>query len=377
MKNRLMTPGPVEIPPEVLLEMAQPIFHHRTPRHKAMVAETIEHAHHVFQTQADIVILAASGTGGMEASVVNLLQPGDKALTVNGGKFGERWGKLAALYGADVVQLDVEWGLSVDPQAIRDALQQNPDIKAVYTTLSETSTGAATDIKAIGEIVAQTDAVLVVDGISSVGAMELRADEWGVDVVVGGSQKAFLIPPGLAILSISPKAKARIQSLPTRCFYFDLKAALDKAKEDDFPFTPAITLIRALNCSLAMLHEEGMPQVWARHERMAAACRAGLQAIGFAIFPQQPACPLTVARVPEGVDGGKLVKALEADYGFKIAGGQEALKGKIVRVSNMGYIDEADLLGVLSAIERSMRDMGQKVDTGAGVAAAQQVIASA
>ena len=370
-----MTPGPVEIPPAVLSEMAQPIFHHRTPRHKAMVGEAVERARHVLQTQGDIIALACSGTGGMEAAVLNLLRPGAKALTVNAGKFGQRWGQLAACYGAEAIQLDVEWGRSVEPDAVRKAMQNHPGIAAVFTTLSETSTGAATDIKAIGEIVRHTSAVLVVDGISSVGAMEMRTDEWGADVVIAGSQKALLNPPGLALLAISPKAKRRIEELPTRCFYFDLKTALKKAEDNDFPFTPAITLIRGLNRALALLQEEGIENVWARHERYAAACRAGLVAIGFQIVPEHPACPLTVARVPEGVDANALVEDLEEKFGYKVAGGQESLKGKVVRISHMGHLDEADLLGVLSATERCLSARGARIDVGASVAAAQRVLA--
>jgi len=294
---------------------------------------------------------------------------------VNAGKFGERWGKLASFYGAEAIVLDVKWGHSVEPEIIAQTLERDPGIAAVYTTLSETSTGAATDIKAIGDVVRETSALLVVDGISSVGAMEMRADEWGVDVLVAGSQKALLCPPGLAVLAISPKAKRRIEELPSRCFYFDLKPALAKAAEDDFPFTPAITLIRALNQALALLDDEGIENVWARHERFAAGCRAGLEAIGFSTFPEHPACPLTVALAPDGVDTNQLTKDLESQFGYKVAGGQEALKGRIIRVSHMGHLDEADLLGLLAAVERWLAGAGQAVELGAGVAAAQCVLA--
>ena len=374
MKTRLMTPGPVEIPPEVLLEMAQPIFHHRTARHQEMVADTIAKAREVFQTDGDIVILSSSGTGGMEAAVVNLVQPGDKMIAVNAGKFGERWVQLGQRYGAGVVEHAVEWGRSAAPEALRRLLEQDPDVVAVFATLSDTSTGAATDIRAIGQIVRDTPAVLVVDGISSVGAMELRMDEWGADVVIAGSQKALLVPPGLAVMAISPKARQRIECLPTRCFYFDLKAALAKAADNDFPFTPGITLIRGLNKALALITAEGVENVWARHERVAAACRAGLEAMGFATFPEAPATPLTVAHVPAGVDGSQLVKDLERTYGYKVAGGQEAYKGKLVRISHMGNIDEGDLLGVLAAIECCVRSYGPTVAQGAGVAAALGVL---
>ena len=375
MKTRLMTPGPVEIPPAVLSELGQPIFHHRTERHKTMVAETTERAREVFRTQGDVVILASSGTGGMEAAVVNLLRPGDKAITVNAGKFGERWTQLAERYGADPIEHKVEWGESVDPEAIRRSLDECPDAAAVFTTLSETSTGAATDVRAIGEVVRDTTAVLVVDGVSSVGAMEMHADEWGADVVVAGSQKAMLCPPGLAVLAVSAKAKERILASPDRCFYFDLKAALAKAEDFDFPFTPAITLIRGLNCALGLLVHEGMENVWARHDRYARACRAGLEALGFRPFPRHPAPPLTVALAPDGVDAGQLAKDLEATYGYKVAGGQEALKGKAIRISHMGHLDEADLLGVLAAVERCLAGAGAAVEFGAGVAAAQRVLA--
>ncbi len=375
MKTRLMTPGPVEIPPEVLLEMAQPIFHHRTERHKAMVAVAVERLREVFQTQNDIVILSSSGTGGMEAAVVNLVGPGEKMIAVNAGKFGERWVKLGQRYAAEVIEIRLEWGQSVEPQAIADALQEHPDAVAVFTTLSDTSSGAATDIEAIGSIVADTPAVLVVDGISSVGAMPMRTDAWRADVVIAGSQKALLTPPGLAVMAISDKAKQRILAQPARAFYFDLKAALSKAEDNDFPWTPGITLIRGLNKALERIVAEGMENVWARHERCARACRAGLKALGFEIFPDKPASPLTVARVPEEVDGAQLAKDLENLHGYKVAGGQEQYKGKLIRIAHMGAVDEGDLLGVLAAIEQCLRAYGLAVEPGAGVAAAQNVLA--
>jgi aspartate aminotransferase-like enzyme len=374
LKERLMTPGPAEVPPETLLELAKPVFHHRTKEFRAILMAVTEDLKYVFQTMSDVLILTSSGTGAMEASVSNLLAPGEKALCVRGGKFGERWGELCERFGATVINLDVEWGKAVSPADIQAAFGKDPDIAAVYTTLCETSTGVAADIEAIGKIVASTGACLVVDGISAVGAMPMKADEWGVDLLVVGSQKALLLPPGLAFLSVSKKAWQRIERAPRRSFYFDLLAARKALADEDTPFTPANTLIAALRKSLAMLRAEGIEAIWARHAKIARATRAAVEALGLKIYASAPADALTAVVLPEGVDAEAVRGLLRKKYGIVVAGGQEKLKGKIIRIGHLGYVDVLDTLGAIAALEMVLVGMGVQVPLGAGVAAAQKVL---
>ena len=374
MKERLMTPGPAEVPPETLLELAKPVFHHRTKEFRAILMAVTEELKYVFQTKADVFIFTSSGTGAMEASVSNLLAPGDKALCVRGGKFGERWGELCERFGAQAIHLDVEWGKAVEPAAVQAALERDPDIAAVYITLCETSTGVATDAEAIGRIVAETPACLVVDGISAVGAMPMKTDEWGVDLLVVGSQKALLLPPGLAFLSVSPKAWGRIEKAPRRAYYFDLIAAREALAAEDTPYTPANTLVAALQKSLALLRKEGIEAVWARHAKIAAATRAAIRAMGLQVYASAPADALTAVVLPEGIDAEAARKLLKTRYGVAVAGGQEKLKGKIIRIGHLGYVDTLDALGAIAALEMVLAEMGVKVALGAGVAAAQKVI---
>ena len=374
MKERLMTPGPVEVPPETLLELAKPVFHHRTKEFRAILMAVTEGLKEVFQTKSDVFIFTSSGTGAMEASVSNLLAPGDKALCVRGGKFGERWSELAERFGARTINLDVEWGRAVEPAAVEAALAKDPDIAAVYTTLCETSTGVVTDVEAIGKIVAKTNACLVVDGISGVGAMPMKTDEWGVDMLVVGSQKALLLPPGLAFLSVSKKAWARVEKAPRRAYYFDLIAARAALADEDTPYTPANTLVAALKKSLELLRKEGVEAIWARHARIARATRAAVQAMGLRVYASAPADALTAAVLPDGVDAEAVRGLLRKKYGVAVAGGQEKLKGKIIRIGHLGYLDTLDTLGAIAALELVLAEMGVKVPLGAGVAAAQRVL---
>lgn len=374
MKERLMTPGPAEVPPETLLELARPVFHHRTKEFRATLMAVITGLKEVFQTKNDVLVFTSSGTGAMEAAVSNLLAPGDKALCVRGGKFGERWGELAERFGARVINLDVEWGQAVEPTAIEAALRREPDIAAVYTTHCETSTGVATDVEAIGAIVAKTRACLVVDGISSVGAMPMRTDAWGVDMLAVGSQKALLLPPGLAFLAVSPKAWARVEKAPRRAYYFDLMAARKALADEDTPYTPANTLVAALAKSLELIRKEGIEAVWARHARAARATRAAVEALGLRVYATRPADALTAVVLPEGIDAEKARGLMRKKYGVNVAGGQEKLKGKIIRIGHLGYLDTLDTLGAIAALELVLAEMGAKVALGAGVAAAQRVM---
>ncbi|MBM4038566.1 MAG: alanine--glyoxylate aminotransferase family protein [Planctomycetes bacterium] len=374
MKERLMTPGPADVPPETLLELAKPVFHHRTKEFRAILMAVTEGLKDVFRTKNDVFIFTSSGTGAMEASVSNLLAPGDKALCVRGGKFGERWGELAERFGAKAINLDVEWGRAAEPAAIEAALAKDPDIAAVYVTLCETSTGVATDVEAIGKVVAKTNACLVVDGISGVGAMPMKTDAWGVDLLVVGSQKALLLPPGLAFLSVSPKAWARIEKAPRRAYYFDLIAAREALADEDTPYTPANTLVAALRKSLDLLRKEGLEAVWARHARTAAATRAAVVAMRLRVYAAAPADALTAVVLPEGIDAEAARGLLRKKYGVAVAGGQEKLKGKIIRIGHLGYLDTLDTLGAIAALELVLAEMGVNVPLGAGVAAAQKVL---
>jgi aspartate aminotransferase-like enzyme len=372
MKYRLLTPGPSPVPEETLLELAKPVIHHRTPEFRQILTEVLAGLKEVFQTQHDVVPLTCSGTGAMEAALVNSVPRGAKAICLHAGRFGERWHKLWTTFGVESIPVTAPAGQAVQPEQLAKALKDHPDAMAISAVLSETSTGVKHDIAAFGALVARTPAVLIVDAISGAGAMECRTDAWHIDLLAVGSQKALMLPPGLAFLTVSPKAWARIETHQAPTFYFDLKKYRAKLNDPDTPFTPAHTLLRALRVSLQKLRAEGIENGWARHARMAAAARAGFEAIGLKIFARPPAEGLTVAEVPPGIDGQVLLKKLEAQYGLKLAGGQDNLKGKIIRLAHMGYIDFFDVLAALSGIELVLLEMGYKLEPGQAVAAAQR-----
>jgi len=374
IKSYLMTPGPTPVPPEALLEMAKPIIHHRTPQFQNILKEVQEGLKYVFQTKSNVLLFTSSGTGAMEGAVCNLLSPGDKAITVQGGKFGERWTELCKAYGVEAVVMDVEWGKAVDPKEIEKVLIKNKDIKAVYTTLCETSTGVVTDIKAIAEVTKKTDAVLVVDAISGLGAVECKTDEWGIDVVVSGSQKGLMIPPGLAFVSVSQKAWQLAEKSKCPKYYFDFKKAGKAAEKTDTPFTPAITLVIGLNEALKIIRSETLEAIMARHKKMAMAIREASKALGLELFsPAASSDAVTAVKVPQGVDGTKLVKTMRDEYGVGIAGGQSELKGKVFRIASMGYMNQFDVIVSISCLEAVLSRMGYKFELGAGVKAAQKV----
>lgn len=368
-KENLYTPGPVTVPPEVLLKLAEPMYHHRTPRFKKMFSEVNSKLKTVFRTENDIITFASSGTGAMEASVVNFLSPGDKVVTINGGKFGERWTLLAKAFGVEFNEIMVEWGSAPDPAEIEKILAEDPSIKAVYTELTETSTGTVFDIKAIGEIVAKTNAILVVDAVSGIGADDIHVDEWNVDVCVAGSQKAFMIPPGLAFMSVSEKAWKLADESKLPKFYFNAKKARKVLAENNTPYTPAHILLEGLNVSLSMITDEGIDNVIARHKKLADAIREGAKALGLSLYSSSPSNALT-SIVFEGIDAEVLRKHLKAD-GISVAGGQNEAKGKIIRIAMMGYATEADVMIALSTLERALVKMGVEIELGISIAAAQ------
>lgn len=373
-KYRLLSPGPTPVPEKVLLKMAETIIHHRTPQFQAVLKDVHVKLKKVFQTENPVLMLASSGTGAMETSVVNFLSKGDKTLVINGGKFGERFGVICKAYGVEVVSYDVTWGDAADAETIAKLLKDNPDIKAVYSTLCETSTGVANDIKAIGAVVAKTDAILVVDAISGLSADEFKPDEWGVDVVVSGSQKGFMLPPGLGFISVSKKAEKLIESSDLPKFYFSLKAGLKSHAKDDTPWTPAVSLIQGLDSVLDMMLSEGLDNVLERHARLANATREAIKAMGIELFAKRPSNAVTSAKVPEGVDGGALVKKMRDEQGVTIAGGQAELKGKIFRVAHLGYMDEYDTITAIAGIEMVLKQLGYDIKLGSGVAKAQELL---
>lgn len=377
-KKRLMTPGPTDVPPTVLAEAAQPMIHHRTPQFRKVLTEVVSGLQRIFRTQNDLLIFPAAGTGGMESAIANLCSAGDKILVASAGNFGNRWTAIAKAYGVNSDHYEVNWGESVDSQEIKKRLETDPAIKAVYVTLSETSTGVESDIQAIGEIVKSSPAVLVVDAISGLGATPLETDSWHADVVVTGAQKGLMIPPGLAMVSISDKAWKIVEQASLPKFYFDWKKAKKSMVEEELantPYTPNVSLIMQMAKSIELIEAEGLEAVWARHAKMAAAVRAGVQAMGLKLFATgKPSNAVTSIRVPEGVDGGKLFKTVRDTYGITLAGGQGQIKGKIFRIGHLGYADDWDVIAALAAVERGLREQGYQFELGAGVAAAEKVL---
>ena len=377
MKKYLFTPGPAPVPPEVLLKMARPMIHHRTPEFSSALDQARDRMKPLYGTAGEVVLLASTGTGAMEAAVINLLQPGDHAIYVNGGKFGERWGKLLATFGMIGHEVRVEWGRAARPGQIEDALKAFPESRAVLVQASETSTCAIHPVAEIGEVTRKRGTMLIVDGITSIGVFEQKMDEWGVDAFVTGSQKALMLPPGLGMVALSARAIDVAQKNKTPRFYFDLLKEL-KAQRDEHTtaWTAAVSLIFGLNKSLELIHAEGLPQVYARHALMAEATREAAAALGLRLIaPDNPAPGVTGILVPEGLDGGKLVKYLRDNLGVSIQGGQDQMKGKLVRIGHMGHMSPFDTLIVVSALELGLKQIGANVQLGAGVAAVQARLA--
>jgi len=373
MKRYLLAPGPTPIPPEVLQAMAQPIVHHRAPEYEAIFADVRRDLRLLFQCKNEVLLFAASGTGAMEGAVVNTLSPDDQVVVVRGGKFGERWAEICEAYGVRVLPVDVPYGKSVDPAAVGKSLKSNPAVKAVFATHSETSTGAVHDIQAIAAIVRETPAVLIVDAITSLGVMDLPMDAWGVDIVVAGSQKALMLPPGLAFAALSDKAWALVPTARLPKYYFNFTAEQKAIEKNQSAYTPAVSLVVGLRESLRLILAEGLLNVFARHDRLARATRAGVRGLGLELFPEHPGCACTAVKAPVGIDGDSIVKGFRK-RGITIAGGQGSMKGKIFRIAHMGYVDSFDVLTALGALEFVLADLGRPVTFGEGIRAAQQIL---
>jgi len=375
-KKYLFSPGPTMLPPEVLLKMAEPIIHHREPEFEKIFAEVREGLKYLFQTKNEVLIFTSSGTGAMEGAVSNILSRGDKALVIRGGKFGERWGEICKAYGIEFIPIDVEWGKAVDPDRMEKALKSDPSIRAVYTQASETSTGVRHPIREMAGIVKRYEnAVMVVDAITGIGVFDIPMDEWGIDVLVSGSQKALMLPPGLSFVALSDKAWRSVGRSNLPKYYFDFKKELKSAQKNQNSFTPAISLMVGLRESLNLIRKEGLEAVFLRHERLAEATREAVKALGLELYAtDSPSNALTAVKIPEGIQGGKLKNMFFERFGITVAGGQDQAKGKIIRIAHLGYYGKLDMVMVISALEMLLKEMGHVFELGAGVKAAEEVL---
>jgi aspartate aminotransferase-like enzyme len=373
-KYYLLSPGPTPIPDEVLASAAVPIIHHRTPEFSKIFMETSEGLKYVFQTEQDVYILTSSGSGAMETAVANTLSPGDKVITLNGGKFGERWGKICRAYEVEVKEIVLGWGDPFTKEQLAAELKAQPDTKAVFSTLSETSSGTVYDIRGYGEVVAETDAILVVDGISGLGATPCPMDEWKVDVLIAGSQKSFMIPPGLAYIAFSSKAWERVEESTLPKFYFDVKAARKSLGKKTTPWTPAVTLIIQQRKALEIIRSIGLEKLFDHHRILGDATRAGVKAIGLGLLSKNPGNILTAIKVPSGVDGVQFVKLMQGKYGAYIAGAQDPHKGEFFRIAHLGYMGGFDVITALSAMEMVLLELGYGFESGQAVKAAEEIL---
>jgi aspartate aminotransferase-like enzyme len=376
-KYQLMAPGPTPVPSEVLLAMAQPIIHHRTPQYEALFGEVRAGLKKLVQTSAEVVPLACSGTGAMEAAVVNTLSAGDTAVIVRAGKFGDRWLEIAKAYGVEVVDVMAPFGQSVPPARLAEALKAYPRAKAVLTQHSESSTGVLHDVQGYAAVTREHEAILVVDAVSSLGIADLPMDAWGIDVVVSGSQKGLMLPPGVGFCALSDKAWRMTRTATLPKFYFNLTEELKYLARNEVRFTPAVSIVVGLREALRMLEAEGLANVFKRHDRLARATRAGVEALGLALFARATPSPaLTAVAAPRGVDSETIVAAFSRTHNITIAGGQGEMKGQLFRLGHMGYAAEFDVIAALSALEQVLADLGQPVDFGASVRAAQKIFSS-
>ncbi len=370
----LLTPGPTPLPPQVQEALGRPIIHHRTAQYRALFKRVLQGMQTVMQTKHSVICFTSSGTGAMEAAVVNLLSPGEEAIVVLGGKFAERWQQLCRVYGISVVTVPVAYGEAVDPAALTLALKVHPNAKAVFTTLCETSTGVVHDIQRLAALTRNSPAVLVVDAISALLADECYTDRWGIDVLVTGSQKGLMLPPGLAFMSLSERSWALVNQAKTPRFYTDLRLYQKALADDDTPFTSAVSLVVALEEALKLILQTGVPQMIQRCALMAQAARAGVEAMGLSVFAKRPSNGVTAVTVPSGVDGKQLTKLMYERSGVMVAGGQGEMAGKIFRIAHMGYISADDVLAGLRALEEALTALGYTVKPGEGLKAAQAVL---
>jgi len=366
-KRYLFTPGPTPVPPEVLSALAEPVVHHRGPDYRALFGECLERLRAVYRTAGDVLVFTSSGTGAMESAVANLCSPGDRVVVVSAGAFGERWRALATAYGADVQAVEYEWGETPRAEDLAAKLEDAGGAKAVFLTHSETSTGVVADVQALAAAAKGSGALVVVDAVSSLGAVPLETDAWGLDVVASGSQKALMTPPGIGLVSVSEAAYAALGSSPR--FYFDWERTRAGQAKLDSAFTPAVSLVRGLDVALGLLLEEGLEAAFDRHVRLGRACREGAKAMGLELFSpdEDRSAVVTAIRAPDGIDATELVRGLRDRFGITIANGQSTLKGKIFRIGHIGYFDVFDITTALAAVELVLADLGAEIERGVAV----------
>ncbi len=375
-KIRLFTPGPCQTPEEALIEMARPFEHHRTDWFKDLLKDCTKMLQKVMKTESEVLIITGSGTAAAEGAIVGCCPAGSKLLTIEGGKFGQRWGEIAEQFGIPVTRHAVPWGTAIQPQEVKKLLDADPEITAVMVVHSETSTATACDLEGIGKVTGAAGKLLLVDGITSAAALPLYPDKWNVDVVITGSQKALMLPPGLGFVSVSDRAWKVIEGNSKQpAYYLNLVKARKAAAKNDTPYTPAHLLVRGLKVTLDLLLDEGIENVWKRVATMAAMTRAAGEAIGMKVFSKSPSDSVTAFEAPSGIDVGEISKFIKKRYGIHSAGGQDELKGRIIRLSHMGWLDELDMFTPISGIEQALHALGHKFELGAGVRAAQVVLA--
>jgi aspartate aminotransferase-like enzyme len=376
-----MTAGPTPLPPAVSQVMAVPMLYHRAPAFVEVYARALERLKGVFGTEGQVLMFAASGSGAMESAVANLVRPGEPALVASCGKFGERWAELCDAYGARTIHFQPGWGNKVEPQELDRELEQNPDVALVFTTLSETSTGVVNDVQALTEVAHRRGALIAIDAVSGLGAVPLPQDQWGVDVVVAGSQKALMSPPGLAFASPNEAALRRAAESPGRRYYFDWQRTVEGQRQDppDSPFTPAVGLVRALDVALGLIEKEGLEQVYERHRLLGRATRQAARALDLELFgpEDENANVVTAIRLPESIDGTQVPKLMRDRFGVTIAGGQGKLKGKIARIAHCGYFGAFDIVIAVAALELTLRELGHELELGTAVGAAQRTFLEA
>lgn len=376
MKTYLMSPGPTPIPERVLAVMSEPIIHHRAPVFSEIMESVRDGLKYLYQTKTEVIMHASSGTGAMEAAVANTLSAGDEVICVRGGKFGERWAEISEAYGVKPINIDVTWGQAVDPKAVADALDANKNVKAVMVQASETSTGVGHPIKKIADIVRKKDnTIFIVDAISALGVIDLPVDDWGLDVVVSGSQKGLMLPPGLAFASVSEKAWEFVKKSNLPKYYFDYAKEQKNLLKNQTAYTPAISLIVGLKEAVNIIKEIGLKTLFARYEQMADATRKAVLGMGLSLFaPDSPSGSITAIQSPPDIDGQAVVKQLRETHGITIAGGQSELKGKIFRIAHMGYVDRYDIIMTLAALEMTLKNLGHGIELGSGVRVAQELL---
>lgn len=368
-KRYLFTPGPTPVPPQVLAALAEPVIHHRARDYREIYERCLGRLREVYRTQSDVLMYTTSGTGAFESAVANLTSPGDCQLVLSAGNFGERWAGMVKAFGADLVHARLEWGETPEPEDLRAALAEAGDVRVVYLTHSETSTGVVCDIQALAAVAKEAGALVVVDAVSSLGAVPVETDAWELDVVVSGSQKALMCPPGLAFVSVSPAALAAASRATAPRFVLDWERTRTAQAKLDAPFTPAVSLVRGLDVALGLLLDEGLEVAFDRHARLGRACREGAKAMGLELFSpdEERSAVVTAIRAPEGVDATEVVSTLRDRFGITIANGQAELKGKVFRIGHIGWFDIFDITTALAAVELVLADAGAEIERGVAV----------